>query len=33
MGETVLREFLQKLYFQQLNYLFGTLIAHYKDYR
>ena len=32
MGETMLRDFLQKLYCQQLNYLFRTLINHYKDY-
>lgn len=33
MGEPALRKFLQELYCQQLNYLFKTLIVHYKDYR
>ena len=33
MGESKLHDFLKKLYCQQLNYLFETLIDNYKDYR
>ena len=33
MRDTELRDFLQELYCQRLNYLFKTLITHYKNYK